>query len=241
MGLSLEGKKALITGASKGIGLAVAKTLAENGAMVLLCARNQAKLDASADQLRSTFGEKIQSYAADVSQSESVENLFKAVDRQLGGLDVLVNNAGIGVFRAVGELTVEEWDRVIATNLSGAFYCSREALARFPQHRGGQIINISSLAGRNPFAGGSAYNASKFGMNALSEATMLDHRFDNVRVSYVMPGSVATEFSRAEADQHSEWKIQPEDLAEIVLSILQMPERTLISRVEVRPSRPQKN
>jgi 3-oxoacyl-[acyl-carrier protein] reductase len=130
---------------------------------------------------------------------------------------------------------------VIATNLSGAFYCSREAIQRFELSRGGSIINISSLAGRNPFAGGAAYNASKFGLNALSEATMLDHRYDNVRVSYVMPGSVDTEFAGEAVSQRSGWKIAPEDIAEIVLSILRMPERTLISRVEVRPSRPEKN
>jgi NADP-dependent 3-hydroxy acid dehydrogenase YdfG len=163
------------------------------------------------------------------------------VDRELGGLNILVNNAGIGIFRSAGELSVEEWDRVIGTNLSGAFYCTREALSRFGQARGGRIINISSLAGKNPFAGGSAYNASKFGLNALSEATMLDHRYDNVGVSYIMPGSVATEFSGQREKGHSDWKIAPEDIAEIVLSILRMPERTLISRIEVRPSRPQKN
>ena len=241
MSLLLEGKRALVTGASKGIGLAIAKILAENGAVVLLCARNGEILEAAVAQLRSAVSGRLLTCAADVSQSASVEKLFEVVDKQLGSLDILINNAGIGIFRAAGKMTVEEWDQVIGTNLSGAFYCSREALSRFPQQRGGQIINISSLAGRNPFAGGSAYNASKFGMNALSEATMLDHRFDNVRVSYVMPGSVATEFSHAGVGHHTDWKIHPEDVAEIVLSILRMPERTLISRVEVRPSRPQKN
>src|SRR5207253_7419621 len=115
------------------------------------------------------------------------------------------------------EVTVEEWNRVIGTNLSGAFYCSREALARFHIARGGWIINISSLAGKNPFPGGSAYNASKFGLNGFSEAMMLDHRNDNVRVSYIMPGSVATEFGGQDAKQKSDWKIAPEDIAEIVL------------------------
>jgi NADP-dependent 3-hydroxy acid dehydrogenase YdfG len=120
------------------------------------------------------------------------------------------------------------------------FYCSREALARFQQPDGGWIINISSLAGKNPFAGGSAYNASKFGVNGFSEAMMLDHRKDNVKVSYIMPGSVDTQFSGGDSGGKSEWKIAPEDIAEIVLGILLMPARTLISRVEVRPSRPDK-
>jgi NADP-dependent 3-hydroxy acid dehydrogenase YdfG len=167
--------------------------------------------------------------------------MFETADEQLGGLDILVNNAGTGIFHAIDELTVEQWDQVIGTNLSGAFYCSREAIHRFARSRGGSIINISSLAGKNPFAGGAAYNASKFGLNALSEVTMLDHRYDNVRVSYIMPGSVDTDFGGVDSTGRSNWKIAPADIAEIVLTILRMPERTLISRVEVRPSRPQKN
>src|SRR5581483_1969957 len=168
-------------------------------------------------------------------------NLFEFADKELGGLDVLINNAGVGLFHAVDELTVEQWDQVIGTNLSGAFYCSREAIHRFNQVRGGSIINISSLAGKNPFAGGAAYNASKFGLNALSETTMLDHRYDNVRVSCILPGSVDTGFSGQQPTRPSDWKIAPQDIADIVLHILQMPARTLISRVEVRPSRPEKN
>jgi NADP-dependent 3-hydroxy acid dehydrogenase YdfG len=147
-----------------------------------------------------------------------------------------VNNAGSGVFRSASELTVEEWDRTIGTNLSGAFYCSREALHRFTKAKGGWIINISSLAGRNPFAGGSAYNASKFGLNGMSEAIMLDHRQQNVKVSYIMPGSVDTAFGGHSSA--ADWKIAPEDIAEIAIDILRKPGRTLISRVEVRPAKP---
>lgn len=239
---ALNGKRALVTGASKGIGFAIADALLREGANVLICARNGGELEKAVSRLKqSANGKKVAAQAADVSQSEQVARLFEAVDRELGGLDILVNNAGLGVFRAAAELTVEEWDRVIGTNLSGAFYCSREALERFQKSRGGAIINISSLAGKNPFAGGSAYNASKFGLTGLTEATMLDHRQDNVRVSYIMPGSVDTAFGGERAQQHASWKIAPEDIAEIVLGILRMPERTLISRVEVRPSRPQKN
>lgn len=236
----LEGKKALVTGASKGIGFAIAQTLVENGAQVLLCARDPQNLEASVQKLSGQAPGRVFGFAADVSSNSAVEGLFSAVDRDLGSLDILVNNAGIGIFRAVGELSVEEWDKVIGVNLSGAFYCSRQALSRFSEKRGGRIINISSLAGKNPFAGGAVYNASKFGMNALSEVTTLDHRYDNVLVSYIMPGSVATQFSRSEEDAAADWKIQPEDVAELVLGILRMPERTLISRVEVRPSRPVK-
>ena len=184
---------------------------------------------------------RIAGYRADVSDSKQVEALFAFADKELGKLDILINNAGMGIFRATGELTVEEWDQVISTNLSGSFYCSRAAIERFQRNSGGSIINVSSLAGKNPFAGGAAYNASKFGLNGFSEAMMLDHRNDNVRVSYVMPGSVDTAFAGHDSQHKSSWKIAPEDIAEIVIDILRMPARTLISRVEVRPSRPQKN
>lgn len=238
----LRGKRALVTGASKGIGLEIARALAGAGADVLLCGREKGSLDKAVADLTARGGStKIVAQTADVSNSDEVAKLFTFVDQALGGLDILINNAGVGAFRVAAELTVEEWNRVIGTNLSGAFYCSREALLRFQNAGGGWVINISSLAGKNPFTGGAAYNASKFGLNGLSEATMLDHRSDNVRVSYIMPGSVDTHFAGQEVREKSGWKIAPEDIAEIVLGILRMPGRTLISRVEVRPSRPQKN
>jgi NAD(P)-dependent dehydrogenase (short-subunit alcohol dehydrogenase family) len=237
----LTGKRAVVTGASKGIGLEVARALLSEGADVVICSRDRKAVENAVTHLnKSVKGRKITGRATDVSSSDEIKQFFEFVDNELGGLDILVNNAGLGIFRAAGELTIEEWDRVIGTNLSGAFYCSREALERFHKARGGWIINISSLAGKNPFIGGSAYNASKFGLNGFSEAMMLDHRNDNVRVSYIMPGSVDTEFAGHEAKQKSDWKIAPEDIAEIVLDILRKPGRTLISRVEVRPSRPQK-
>lgn len=238
---TIKGKRAVVTGASRGIGLAVAQALAAEGAHVALCARDEKSLTSAVEKIRQQHpAAKLATHPADVSDSRQVAEFFSFVDKELGGLDILVNNAGFGIFRATGELTVEEWDRVIGTNLSGAFYCSREALERFERSRAGFIINISSLAGKNPFAGGAAYNASKFGMNGFSEAMMLDHRSDNVRVSYIMPGSVATHFAGNEPGK-ADWKIAPEDIAEIVLAVLRMPERTLISRIEVRPSRPQKN
>ena len=136
-----------------------------------------------------------------------------------------MNNAGLGIFRPTAELTVEDWQTVVDTNLNGVFYCCREALPLMRKAGGGWIVNISSLAGKNPFAGGAAYNASKFALNGFSEAMMLDHRNENIRVSYIMPGSVDTEFGRNPAG--ASWKIAPEDVAEIVMSILRMPERTL--------------
>jgi 3-oxoacyl-[acyl-carrier protein] reductase len=237
----LSRKRVIVTGASKGIGFEIARALLAEGADVIICARDGKAVENAVAKLN-TDGKarKITGCATDVSCSDDVKRLFEFADKELGGLDILVNNAGTGIFRAAAELTVEEWNRVIGTNLSGAFYCTREALTRFHTARAGWIINISSLAGKNPFAGGSAYNASKFGLNGFSEATMLDHRNDNVRVSYIMPGSVDTAFAGHDAKQKVDWKIAPEDIAEIVLDILRKPGRTLISRVEVRPSRPQK-
>jgi 3-oxoacyl-[acyl-carrier protein] reductase len=232
----LEGKTALVTGASRGIGRAVAQALLQSGAAVCVCGRTQKTLDAALVELASAG--TVTGRAADVSNPDDVAELFRHVDQHLGWLDILVNNAGIGIFASVAETTIEQWRRTLGTNLDGAFYCSREALSRFRTRGGGFILNISSLAGKNPFAGGASYNASKFGLNGFSEAMMLDHRYDNVRVSYILPGSVATEFGGHASAQ--DWKIAPEDIAEIVLAVLRMPARTLISRVEVRPSQPRK-
>jgi NAD(P)-dependent dehydrogenase (short-subunit alcohol dehydrogenase family) len=237
----LTGKRAIVTGASKGIGLAIASMLLSKGANVVICARDSQQLERALKNLRKLAnGRKAAVRTADVSNPEDVRQLFEFADQELGGLDILINNAGLGIFRPAAELTIEEWNEVIGTNLSGAFYCSREALARFRRGGGGSIINISSLAGKNPIAGGAAYNASKFGLNGFSEAMMLDHRRENVRVSYILPGSVDTEFAGEETSHRSSWKIAPEDIAEIVLDILRKPARTLVSRVEVRPSRPEK-
>jgi len=241
MATSLKNKRVIVTGASKGIGLAIAQSLYSEGAQVLICAREQKKVDGAVAEIAEGEGGKIAGISADVSQFDDVQRIFQEADKLFGGLDILINNAGFGVFHPTAEITVEDWDKLIATNLSGAFYCSKEALARFKQSGGGQIVNLSSLAGKNPFAGGAAYNASKFGLNGFSEAMMLDHRTDGVRVSYVMPGSVDTEFGGKEVKKKSSWKIAPEDIAEIVLGILKMPGRTLISRVEVRPSWPKKD
>jgi NAD(P)-dependent dehydrogenase (short-subunit alcohol dehydrogenase family) len=235
----LEGKRAIVTGGSRGIGFEIARALLSHGSDVLITGRNHESLASAVSHLEAAAaGRKLLSFPCDIGKSTEVESMFAYADRHFGGLDILINNAGSGVFRSAAELTIEEWDHTIATNLSGAFYCTHAAIHRMPQRDGGFIINISSLAGKNPFAGGAAYNASKFGMNGLSEATMLDYRHDRIRVSYIMPGSVDTGFSGQEPQTKSAWKIAPEDVAEIVISILRMPERTLISRVEVRPSRP---
>ena len=235
----LTGKTAIVTGGTRGIGYAIADALLEGGASVAICGRSTESVEKAVTKLASTSKRRIVGKAADVAKIEEVKALFSFVDKELGGPDILVNNAGVGRFASTGALSIEDWRETLETNLSGVFYCCHEALPRFQKRGGGYVINLSSLAGKNPFAGGAAYNASKFGLNGFSEAMMMDHRFDNVRVSYIMPGSVDTEFGRDSAT-HADWKIAPEDIADIVVMLLRMPARTLVSRVEVRPSLPKK-
>jgi 3-oxoacyl-[acyl-carrier protein] reductase len=234
----LTGRTAIVTGATRGIGYAIASALADAGATVVICGRSQNSVDQAVSSLANGSKRKVMGKAADVRASTDVAALFEWVDGKTDGLDILVNNAGVGGMKKTADLTVEDWQLTIETNLSGAFYCSREALGRLKKREGGYIINIGSLAGKNAFAGGAAYNASKFGLRGLTEAMMLDHRYDNVRVSHIMPGSVDTEFSGGSAK--TDWKIAPEDIGEIVLTLLRMPERTLVSQVEVRPAKPRK-
>ena len=235
----LTGKTAVVTGATRGIGYAIAQALVGAGATVAICGRSSDGVDEAVRRLTNEAGSrKVVGKAADVRGSSDVASLFEWMDRETGSPDILVNNAGIGIMKSTAELTLEDWRETLDTNLSGTFYCSREALVRMKKRGGGYIVNIGSLAGANAFAGGAAYNASKFGLNGLTEAMMLDHRYDNVRVTHVMPGSVDTEFSTRSAK--ADWKIAPEDIGEIVLMLLRMPERTLVSRVEVRPAKPRK-
>ena len=234
--MAMQGKVCLVTGGARGIGRAIAEMLIAEEASVVICARHQESLDRALEELSGKAVGKV----ADVRNHADVGDLFRFIDASFGGLDVLVNNAGVGVFGSVGELSLENWKSTIETNLSGVFYCSREALARFSTRGGGYIVNIGSLAGSNAFAGGAAYNASKFGLNGLSDAMMQDVRNHNVRVSTVAPGSVATHFGGHGQDSGSDWRVWPEDVAEIVRMLLKMPPRTLVSRVEVRPSKPKR-
>jgi len=237
---SLSGKIAIVTGATRGIGRAIAERLLREGAVVAICGRTAATVDAAVTQM-TPLG-KVFGRPADVTDLAQVRAFFQAVDAEFGGLDILVNNAGAGHFVKVAEMSPEDWHRDIDLNLTAPFYCSREALARFSRRGGGFIVNISSLAGKNAFSGGAAYNAAKAGLNLFTEAMMLDHRHDNLRVSYIMPGSVDTGFG-ADSGRRSgdaSWMIAAEDVAEAVAMVLRMPSRTMISRVEMRPSRPKK-
>lgn len=234
---TLKDKVAVVTGGTRGIGRAIAARLAEEGARVAICGTTQESVDAALAAL--TPRERIWGMPADVSKLGDVQRFISAVRQRFGAIHILINNAGAGVFRSVADLSPDEWEHMIGLNLSGAYYCSHEVLPIFRQSGGGDVINISSLAGKNAFAGGAAYNASKFGLNGFSEAMMLDHRNDGVRVSTIMPGSVDTQFGGNQVNSGS-WKIAPEDIAEMVVMLLEMPRRTTISTIEVRPSRPPK-
>jgi 3-oxoacyl-[acyl-carrier protein] reductase len=235
----LTGKVAVVTGSTRGIGRAIAELLAAAGCNVVVSSRHKDATDAAAAEISEAGRGKALGIACDVRLNADCERLIGATLKAFGRLDILVNNAGIGGFESVEKMTVEQWDAIIATNLNGLFYCTHAALPHLKKAGTSWVINIGSLAGKNPFAKGSAYNASKFGLIGFSEALMQEVRHDGVRVSYIMPGSVATEFDGS-WEPNGAWMIQPEDIAQIVLDLLAMPERTLPSRVEVRPSRPPK-
>jgi 3-oxoacyl-[acyl-carrier protein] reductase len=237
---ALQGKTAVVTGSSKGIGYAIAAAIAHEGGNVVVSARNEAEVQAAAQKLDRLGSGNVAAVRCDMRQYDDVRRLIQAAD-DLGGLDVLVNNAGVGRFGPIDELSVEHWHQVIETNLNGVFYACREAVPRMRERGGGWIINIGSLAGKNPFAGGSAYNASKFGLLGFSEAMMLDVREHGIRVSCIMPGSVDTYFGDNEPSPENAWKIQPEDIARLVMELLAFPENALPSRIEIRPSRVRKH
>jgi NAD(P)-dependent dehydrogenase (short-subunit alcohol dehydrogenase family) len=237
MGQELKGRAAVVTGATRGIGRAIAEALLREGVTVAICGRRREAVERAVGEMKS-LGRVVGS-ACDVGRFEQVAQFFAFVAESLGRLDILVNNAGIGGFAPVDQTSPEHWRAIIDTNLSGPFYCVHEAVPLMKKAGGGFIVNIGSLAGKNPFAGGSAYNASKFGLNGFSEAIMMDLRHDNIRVTQVMPGSVQTEFASSGV-AGADWKIAPEHIAEVVVDLVRLPARTLASRVEMRPSRPPK-
>jgi len=236
---TLAGRIAVVTGGARGIGYAIAERLLEEGARVGICAVRQKSVDAAVAALSpkgDVFG-----VTADVSSLDDVRRFIAAALARFGGIDILVNNAAIRTYAPVMDLDPVEWDRMLAVNLTGAFYCSHEVLPILKRRGGGDIVNISSLSSTSAFAGGAGYNASKAGLNGMSDATMLDHRYDGVRVSEVMPGSTNTDFNGGASSSQpgeSDWKVAPEDIAEVVVTLLRMPRRTTVSRVDVKPTRP---
>ncbi len=233
---SLSGKRAIVTGGSRGIGFRIAKSLVSKDVRTVICARSRGALSEAAGQL-STTGNEVLWKVCDVGRVEQVEELVRFSDKQLGGIDILINNAGTGTFLPVSEMTPEEWHSVLRTNLASLFFTCHYTLPIRRGEGGGFIVNIGSLAGKNAFPRGAAYCASKFGLKAFSEALMQEVRYDDIRVSYIMPGSVNTEFSGTTPDQES-WKLSGQDVADVVIDTLQRDPRCLTSRIEMRPSKP---
>jgi 3-oxoacyl-[acyl-carrier protein] reductase len=238
--LNPESKVAIVTGGTRGIGRAIAKSLADAGAMVAITARSEKELASTVSRLNETRSGSVAGYVCDVRDYDQVKAVFGEIAEDFGGVDILVNNAGIGLFESVESMSVEDFRAVLETNLFGVFYCCHEAIPVMKQRGGGYIINISSLAGTNAHPRMAAYNASKFGLNGFSEALMQEVRHDNIKVSYIMPGSVNTEFGGDEPSNEKSWQLQPDDIAQVVLDLLASPDRTLPSRVEIRPSKPPK-
>jgi NAD(P)-dependent dehydrogenase (short-subunit alcohol dehydrogenase family) len=233
----------IVTGGSKGIGFAIARAFLQRGMEVVISARNDKELAAAVRQLDG--GDRVAAIRADVQRAEDAERLVRDAVQRFGGLDVLVNNAGVGRFAHVADMSLENWRQIIDTNLTGVFYCCHAAIPELRRRGGGYIVNISSLAGKNSFVGGAAYCASKAGLNAFSDALMQEVRHDNIRVSYVMPGSVSTEFGfvpaggqTAQPGPDESWKLTADDVAQVVVDLVALDSRALASRVELRPSRP---
>lgn len=240
MKAELSGKTAIVTGGSKGIGLAIARSLAQAGAGVVITARNEEEVVEAARRLTDEGGGRVVGVRCDQRGLADVQAMVERTVKEFGGVDILVNNAGVGSFAPAAELSPETWDQIIETNLSGVFYCCHAAIPHLAKGGDAWIINIASLAGKNPIPGGTAYNASKFGLVGFSEALMLDVRDLGIRVNYIMPGSVATYFNDHTPSEADAWKIQPEDIAELVMGLVRFPLRSLPSRIEIRPSRPPK-
>ena len=236
----LANKTAVVTGGTKGIGFAIARALVTSGVSVSISARHEDETENAAAELNKLGGGNCVGFVCDVRDEAQVKSFFAKTVDALGGVDILVNNAGIGLFETVESTSGADFRAVIETNLCGVFYCCHEAIPLMKERGAGYIINISSLAGANPHPRMAAYNASKFGLNGFSEALMQEVRHDNIKVSYIMPGSVNTEFGGDQPSPEKSWQLQPEDIAQVVLDLLNHPDRTLPSRVEIRPSRPPK-
>lgn len=235
--MELAGKVAVVTGGTKGIGYAIAEKLVQNGAKVFICARDKSEVKSAVERLSSSG--QADGEICDVRSEDQVRMMLAECERVFGGVDVVVNNAGIGIMgKTVEEMSGDEFRKTLETNLFGVFYASHHAIPMMKKRGGGYIINISSLAGQNPHPRMAAYNASKFGLNGFSEAMMQEVRQDNIKVSYICPGSVNTYFGGDSPSEEKAWQLQPSDIAQTVLNLLTMDPRALPSKVEIRPSKP---
>ena len=236
----LKDKSAVVTGGTKGIGRGIAEALRRESVSVCIAARHQSEIDEAVRELNQGDEGRAIGFVCDVRDYDQVRALVDYTVKELGGLDILVNNAGIGIFQKVEDTTPEDFRAVLETNVFGVFHCCHEAIPQMKRRGGGYIINISSLAGVNAHPQMAAYNASKFGLNGFSEALMQEVRHDNIKVSYLMPGSVNTEFGGDSPSDEKTWQLTPQDIARVVIDLLHHNDRSLPSRVEIRPSKPPK-
>ena len=235
--MDLKDKAAIVTGGTKGIGFAIAEELVKSGANVVVCGRKREDVQAAAEKLVQ-FG-RVEAVSCDVRDENHIKMLIDHCVETFGGIDILINNAGIGYFgKTVEQTSAAEFRQTLETNLFGVFHACHHAIPHMKRRGGGYIINISSLAGQNPHPGMAAYNASKFGLNGFSEALMQEVRQDNIKVSYICPGSVNTGFGNDEVSDEKAWQLQPSDISAVVLDLLRMEQRALPSKVEIRPSKP---
>ena len=237
---NLSGKAAVVTGASRGIGLAVAEALVARGADVVLCGRSAEALAAARGRLAEPAAGRVETFRGDLRDEGHAEGAIAAAVDRFGGLDLLVNNAGVGHFQDFADQPVADWRDVLETNLHAVFFCCRAAIPHLRRRGGGWIVNVSSLAGSHPFAGAAAYCASKAGLDAFTTALMQELRHDGIRVTTVAPGSVGTEFGGGGRHAAAPWKLTPADVAQVVVDLLDHPPRSLPSRVELRPSQPRR-
>jgi len=232
----LKNKVAYITGGTKGIGFGVAKTLLNQGMRVAISGRSKESVEQA---LKDFNNDSVLGIVSDVSKMEDEKNAVSKILDKWGQLDAVLANAGVGNFAPIDEMTEKDWHQMITTNLNGVFHSLKASVEALKKSKG-YYITLASLAGTNFFANGAGYNASKFGVVGFTQAAMLDLRKYDIKVSTIMPGSVATHFNNNEPDETDAWKIQPEDIGELVLDLLKMNERTLPSKIEVRPTRPDK-
>ena len=232
----MKNQTVYITGGTKGIGFGVAEILLRNNYNVAISGRKQNDVDAAVEQLK-TISENVLGVSSDVRNPEDEQNVVQKITEKFGSLDVVIANAGLGIFKPVDQLSFEDWNAMIETNLTGCFHTLKASVEELKKSEG-YYITISSLAGTNFFENGAGYNASKFGAVGFSQAAMLDLRKYNIKVSTIMPGSVATYFNGNVPSEKDEWKIQPEDLGNLIMDMLKMNPRVLPSKVEIRPARP---
>ncbi len=230
-------KTVLITGGTKGIGLGIAKVLLKEGMKVAITGRNLETVNAAVESLKKEGLENVIGIQSDVRSLEDEQKAVNKTIEHFGSLDVMIANAGVGNFAPIDEMSSKQWNDVIDINLTGVFNSTKAAIPALKKSEG-YLITIASLAGANFFPKGTAYNASKFGLVGFTQAAMLDLRPYNIKVTTIMPGSVASFFNNHQPSEKDAWKIQPEDIGKLVLDLLTMHPRTLPSKIEVRPSRP---